>query len=367
MLFAVALLGSRSYAQLACENLFVDHLSQNIKIQSAADEKFYRDTVLNTEKLTSINQLFEELGLNFFEGKSIKDLEIHLDVQLKVKSTQDKIKTYNSIADIYFQDRIFENLKEKKMLLSYVADQIYKLEKFDESDYVETPFVLTTKTNLHYIPYLQVSTWIESYVNGQGKYYDEIPTFGGKVLSFSDVRDIASHNLWIIEMQGHDVRHAHFLLGHPYAAQVYYKMSRSKNALRYTTAGALFEGVDTAQYSFEKKITSYFRTQLSLDLELGLLFVATRTSEQLENIIENLGIRNDSYFSTAYGAFQNWRPKKHGIYNDKNSEGHDLDQQLDQQLFNIIDYINSDENSKFYNYRRNPNLNNTELIEDSIF
>lgn len=123
----------------------------------------------------------------------------------------------------------------------------------------------------------------------------------GGILSYEAYRDIVSSNMWLLTLQGHDLKHIHFANSHPMAAATLFRNTRSKNHLRYVLISGCFEGVDTVQYSWESSIARHYSSK-GYSLEHAMLDIATMPTDKLEALASQVGITADH--------FDNWKPTK---------------------------------------------------------
>lgn len=182
------------------------------------------------------------------------------------------------------------------------AEQIAKIEQFDISEYrpVSNHSLLnrsgeTTLVSLSEYPRFAMA--LARDVEPPRPYGE------GGVVSFEEYRDCVAMNLWLFTLEGHDLKHIHFANAHPMATASLFRLTRSRNHLRYFLTAALFEGVDTVQYGFESAIARHFSEQ-GMSLEQAMIHLASAPQAELREIAIKIG-KDPEYGDSE---LQDWRP-----------------------------------------------------------
>lgn len=131
----------------------------------------------------------------------------------------------------------------------------------------------------------------------------------GGVLSIGQYRDIVANNLWLYTLETHDLKHIHFANSHPMATANFFRSARSKNHLRFVLMAALYEAVDTVQYSHEVAISALFRNQ-GRYLEDAMVYLGAATQSELNSIASAIGISENSSFLSSLKSWVPSYPKK---------------------------------------------------------
>ena len=191
------------------------------------------------------------------------------------------------------------------------------------------------------------------YVKG---YIDNKPPWtnhpwGGGVLNQIDIRDGASHNMFPLQLNPHDMHHVHYAIGHPRPVAVYFKAARSHNAKRFVTIGAMYEGVDNVQYGHETQIAKYFAEQKGMDLEDAMVWIAKSTKADLEKLEDAAEIR--AAIDQGAQELDNWAPSKIGKFDGKGWLG-TLDDDVDAMVDEFEGYLDRPALNKYTYYARDP-------------
>jgi hypothetical protein len=259
------------------------------------------------------------------------------------------------------------NKRRKMQIMSTLAESISHFESYKTSDSKLSNELAMVANDTKFLRLQDMQPYIESYIKqDNGKYWTEIPDYGQGILDFKDIRDTASHNMWVIEFKGHDIRHAHFLLGHPYATNAYFRAARSKNADRYTIMAGLFEGVDWAQYSWENRITSHF-TEKGMTLEEAMLYVGIMPTSKLRELETELDLdRTDYDFGEAYREYQEFRPRHHANFPREGVSGQGLNADLRAVMEYSYNLLQDPSKKWLTNYAREPRQGGEPVSQEGI-
>ncbi len=182
------------------------------------------------------------------------------------------------------------------------SEQIAKIEQFDISEYEPaTSHPLINNQNTHVL--VSLSEY-PSFAMALARDMAPPRPYGpGGVVSFKEYRDCVAMNLWLFTLEGHDLKHIHFANAHPMAGAAMFRLTRSKNHLRYFLVAALYEGVDTVQYGFESALARHFSEQ-GMSLEQAMIHLASAPQAELREIAIKIGKNPD------YGDSQlsDWKP-----------------------------------------------------------
>jgi len=127
-------------------------------------------------------------------------------------------------------------------------------------------------------------------VNGEGRTFME----SGGILSFSKYRDIVAQNMWPLYIQ-HDMRHIHYAYGHARGVSMVFRSARGRNHRRFIMMGAMYEGVDTVQYSHETALAKYMSEKMQMGLEDALLWIAKASKKEITRLIRGAKISITEY------------------------------------------------------------------------
>src|SRR5690606_21209524 len=104
-----------------------------------------------------------------------------------------------------------------------IADAVMGLESFGASDFVAQATHTLTDVPVGTIHPDDYLAYVRGFVENGAPYTTHPFSQGQGVLNITRMRDIASHNMWPLELQPHDFKHVHYALSHPRALGVYFK------------------------------------------------------------------------------------------------------------------------------------------------
>jgi hypothetical protein len=301
-------------------------------------EKRLNDFFASHEIVRDENMLYN------FNKSDIKEFVIkkysHLSENLKAEKVLLISSDYN---------RIKLDLMKAKFNFS---EQVAKIESFKLSEYqtvTEHPMMSEGYTLVSLKEYPAFAMTLAKNKKPPKKYGE------GGVLSAQEYRDIISTNLWLFTLEGHDLKHIHFGNAHPMAAASLFRLTRSKNPLRYTLVAGMYEGVDTIQYSWESSLARHFSNK-GFTLEQAMLHLATAPQSELMEIAKNIGLDDTTY---GFRELKNWKPSR--IVSDKFPKNAVAPEYYEADIVNFL--------KKSINDLRNPRKNiymKPDLIPDGI-
>lgn len=249
-----------------------------------------------------------------------------------------------------------EALDQVKAVRYKIQSKIHEIEGFKPDDFIKVDaddFLITRGNNEKQLTHMALDDYPE-YVKSWVHYNSDATSNGAKlfnqidegslgVLSIGQIRDINSYNRWPMYLKEHDMRHIHYGLSHPMALATVFRASRSKNHMRYTMIGGMFEGVDRVQYNHETLLNKFFGRDKgakeifgidrNVDLEEALLLLGTSSQENLERIAAKSGASGQiREFASELG---DWRPKKvmSTNFEGKAKNGLELDEDIEHMVF----------------------------------
>jgi hypothetical protein len=250
---------------------------------------------------------------------------------------------------------------QQRILNFTLADSVLRLEEWKSGEFVDSArHPLSTKSGLIVRPdeYMALVT---SYVDKTDEYKNI--QYSRDLLDVKDLRQIAAQNLWPIFLYEHDIRHAHFALGHPRALAVYLRAARSRNNIRWVLVSAAYEAVDTLQYSHESRLIRYLRDRKGMDLEQGMVYLARCSKAELDRVIEEAGIENSMEEFTK--PFKNWTPAKDAAHPATGKDGMGLDEEVDAMVVEFDGYLRDRALNRITNYSIDPKLGGNEVADHS--
>ncbi len=171
----------------------------------------------------------------------------------------------------------------------------------------------------------------------------------GGILSFTAYRDIVSHNMWPLYVE-HDMQHIHFAYGHGRGVSLVFRSARSYNHLRFVMMGAMYEGVDTVQFSHESGLARYFSETMQMGLEDSLLWIAKSTVAGLKKVMMDARIERD--VNGYVSQLSSYRPSIKEGYDGSGVTGAGLE----NELFDFIElseaHSRDPQYAPFTNYHR---------------
>jgi hypothetical protein len=207
-------------------------------------------------------------------------------------------------------------IAERRNIQFLLGQAIIEMEQFTKSEYLNDDSLAMINKPMIYAHIAarkgqtpSFSDMTRSFIDNT-ELYDHLPSSGQGILKFTDIRDIESHNYFPVEYKGHDVKHILYATKYPRGAAMVFSAARSKNHLRYILIAGLFEGVDSIQFSWERKLTGYFKAK-GLSLEDALLFLARAPQSELQKLLSSLQINATDI---PLQTFATWRPKYHAKY-----------------------------------------------------
>lgn len=251
-----------------------------------------------------------------------------------------------------------EALDQVKAVRYKVQKKIHKLEGFRPEEFRKVganDFLITRGNNEKQLTHMAlddypdyVKSWVHFNSNSTSegaRLFNQIDEGNLGILQIGQIRDINSYNRWPMYIKEHDMRHVHYGLSHPMALATVFRASRSKNHVRYTMIGGMFEGVDRVQYNHETLLNKFFGRDKgakeifgidrNVDLEEALLLLGTSSQENLIKIAKASGAWNDVNFLA--NQLSTWAPKRvPGTNFDALAKnGLSLDDDIDHMVFSF--------------------------------
>lgn len=317
-----------------------------------ARHEFYEETKISAANLSAVKRIAKSFGADDVDSPFYID---YIDaVYRKIKASEsDPIAAGEQMAQFGKKlDSLIGKMRSKigkKAARFAVADAVTSLEEFKLSEFKSARSIQWIDSQA---PYVDVKDYMK-YVKG---YIDDKPPWtthpwGGSVLNQIDIRDGASHNMFPLQLNPHDMHHIHYAIGHPRPVAVYFKAARSHNAERFVTIGAMYEGVDNVQYSHEQQIAKYFAQQRDMDLEDAMVWIAKATKKDLDAMKDAAGITAD--IASGVQQLGDWAPTKVGKFDGKGWLG-SLDDDVDGMVNEFEGYLQRPALNKYTYYARDP-------------
>ncbi|MEK6627246.1 MAG: hypothetical protein AABY53_01365 [Bdellovibrionota bacterium] len=329
-------------------------MPQALKLSTNKDINFKESDSAKIKEVISQNFIVTEaeiLNLQANGGKSVNLIKL-IDLILEKLDSQnvDISEKSTKIAKLYsevFKPMINEfEMEQQKPAKFTFAKAIIDIESFKPTEFTENGALALTGKRMLYAHVGDFYEMTKSYIEKTAP-YTEVPINGRSVLVFKDIRDIESHNYFPLEFKGHDARHMHYSTGHPYSIGLVWSAARTKNHIRYILVSGLFEGVDTAQYGWERNITNHFREK-SLNLEEALIEIG------LMNQIELTELATKTAAIGKLTDFESWTPTNNGIFTVQGRSGKGLNAELSTAMEKLFLVLKNPEESKYTNYSRDP-------------
>lgn len=354
-----------------CQNIFKKKPSAFLIKENRA----YENAKYSEEHVQVINRYLQGKLLGRVTSKEVTEVATQL-VALIEGSQYKGRKAADVIAEIAME--LYPKLpggnnsrRRKAQIMSSLAESISHFESFKMSDSKQSNDLAMVAKDTKFLRLQELQPYVESYIKQDGgKYWTEIPDHGQGILDFMDIRDTASHNMWVVELKGHDIRHAHFLLGHPYATNAYFRAARSKNVDRYTMIAGLFEGVDHAQYGWERRLTTYFH-QRGMTLEEAMLYVGTMSNAKIRELKRELEFDlNSEYgwndYADARKEYAEFKPRHHAQFPREGVSGKGLNADLKEVMEYSYDLLNDPSKKWLTNYARDPRQGGESVSQEQI-
>jgi len=247
---------------------------------------------------------------------------------------------------------------ETRNLINFTfAKAMLSIEAFKDSDYVQADTIPMISKQMKYVHAGRFLTFTKSYIDHTEE-YESIPVTGNGILAFKDIREIEVYNMFPVEFKGHDVRHVHYASGHPLAVGVMWASARSSVADRYALMGGLFEGVDTAQYGWERSLTSSMKSR-GFDLQTAMIEIGRMPYAELRQLTAQVGAQYVVDISTQF------KPSRVQQYGPQGLSGKGLDIELMDAVEEIQKGL-TNKNKKYTNYDRQPPEGGATSPDDSI-
>jgi hypothetical protein len=356
---AVSFTSVNVYAAPACVDVFQKQaLPFNVKANRA-----YTNAKYTNEQIDLVNSVLRSKGLSQVRTKDAAEVANQLVAILETNNYTGKKATdvIGAIALKVHPKLSNRFTRKKRQIMSSLVEAVSHFEAWRPEQYLESTDIAMITKDTKFLRLEELAPYVESYVKQDGGIYETgIPEDGAGILGFQDIRDAASNNLWVVEFKGHDIRHAHFLIGHPYAANAYFRAARSSYAKRYTIMGGLFEGVDTAQYGWESRITSYFRRK-KMSLEEAMLYMGMIPQSKVEKLAQQLSLANEYGYPGALSTYESYQPKTSAQFPQSR-----LDQTLRQTMEFSYDLINDPSKAWLTNYNRAPRVGGERVDNETI-
>lgn len=249
---------------------------------------------------------------------------------------------------------------EKRELIQYhLGVAIMNLELMPTQLWVENPKSLLSRNKNESISIgpLQFAEWTQAYIKKSALYTNSNQSFGD-VLDANLIRDLFAHNHWPITAKKHDSRHIHFAVGNPLGAALVLKSSRTLNLKRHVLISMLFEGVERFQFRSEFALTKLMYER-GYNLTTGLLYVATATETQLDELISTSSLIAGE-IAKREDIYQKFKPSLLGSWTAEYISDFGLERELDQMVEKHLNFKNEPENIWFLNYAINPEMTGAE-------
>lgn len=372
---ALATLFGSNHTQAADQCASVFETIENVSGFRPDRNKAYENSKLTTEQVDLINERLFQLGIEKVSGTETATVIKKLVENIKVKKLE-KDAALDLIGDLAV--KIHSKLgkgrdRNKLQIMSSFVDAISEFESWKPTDFKRSNKLAMVAKDVKFVSIQELHEYVESYVKRDDGAYSKIPDHGQGILEVKDIRDAASHNLWVLEMKGHDMKHGHFLLGHPWAANAYFKTARSTLPNRLAIIGGLFEGVDVAQYSWETQITSHFKRSKRMGLEEAMLYVAMISPKKLHELEKQIGLE---YYETGYaenynygGAVQQYKdyvPSYHAKFPRDGKYGKGLNYDLKEMMEYSVKLLDDPNMAWLTNYRNTPPKGGAKTSVESI-
>jgi hypothetical protein len=350
---AFSVVSQPAYSAPSCVSVF----KKKAAVFNIRENRAYGNSKFTVEQIRIINSYLQSKNLGQVRGKEIADVASQLVAIFELSShpAEKSADMIGEIAMAVYPKLSNANKRRKMQAMSSLAESISHFESYKVADSTASDTLAMVTKDTRFLRLQDMQPYIESYIKQDGgDYWTQIPDWGQGILDFKDIRDTASHNLWVLEYKGHDIRHAHFLLGHPYATNAYFRAARSKNADRYTIMAGLFEGVDTAQYGWESRITSHF-DERGMTLEEAMLYVGTMPKAKIEELKSELGFASAySDYGNAYQAYSSFTPRHHANFPREGVSGKGLNADLKEVMEYSYDLLRDPSKKWLTNYAVEP-------------
>jgi hypothetical protein len=248
--------------------------------------------------------------------------------------------------------------KEGRKAANYaIGDAVQTLEEFKPEEYKQAETLHWVDTQAPYVHTDDYLKYVEGFIDNKPPYSNH--PWGGGLLNQVDIRDGASHNMFPLQLRigndaagSHDMHHFHYALGHPRPVALYFKTARSHNAARFVTIGAMYEGVDQVQYGHERQLAQYMATQMNMDLEDAMVYIAKAPKEDFDKLLDAAGIR--SAIEAGANQLNGWAPQLKGVYTGVGHSGGSLDADIEAFVDRGQGYIARPELNKYTYFKRAP-------------
>ena len=256
-----------------------------------ARHEFYEDTKIVEGDVAAVKLLAKEVGVELDSAYFVDYVD---GVFRKIRTEGgDPVQSGEKMAQFgkKLEPYIGKLSKDARKSAHYsIADAVASLEEFKAEEFKPVENLNWIRSNAPFVHTDDYLKYTEGYIDNHEPWTNH--PWGGSVINLSDIRDGASHNMFPLQLNPHDMRHIHYGTGHPRPTAMYMKTARSHNHMRFMLEGAMYEGVDSVQFSHEQQIAKYMGDVRHLDLEEAMVFIARATKEDMDKIMDEAGIRS---------------------------------------------------------------------------
>jgi len=343
-IYLTLLLSLSNNAYTKCSEYLREQIASRIGINPQSLQyqlkrfEFARYEVIKQGQVERVKSLTKKYGINTLSSKRFVDV-INSVILKIIETNGQSLESAEQLAQFGFELRKIykENgLETTTAIDSFLGVAISRIESYKSSEYQRGQSSVTSYLRLldtsnggQLIRPNEYKKWVSSYVNKEGVYQSMLPSSHG-VISFKDYRNLTANNLWPLFLKNHDIRHVHYSVSHPKVMAIILANARSKNHKRYFLLSALFEGVDTVQYTHERRLSKYFNSK-GLTLEQAMMYLSRATESELNKVIDesNINYRVNSFLQNM-ASFKPLNPTEHNNTNRQKYLQREVDQMLEE-------------------------------------